>query len=1342
MSAVAPVLDTGGTYYEITIPGNILWMMTTMTNVTTPNLSSTYKVINNINMTGFTLPNTLESICKTTVAAEGPFLGIFDGQGFTITIRLSDVKTTDYFGLFGFVGNGSTAGKSISNLNVVYTGSTFSYTPSPAPAISYLGSLVGYCNKATINNCNITYSNDVVITSTNTTTSSQQYTGGICGRIENTSVLTNSTITFNGTAKILHGGTVAGTISAIRAVGGICGYMGNIANTVTNTLQFCTMYISKDTTLGSEGTGTAQLASKIGGICGGAAGDVILNNCNVLETSTALGGTLFIQNSGSNTIVGTTECNSAVLIGELRQESLLSSNRQITVCEFSLTNFDISFRISYGLGGAIPSRIGCFIGQVYNSTVQPSISSPITNINNITGSAKNITIYNATNNNSSFSFDIGGMFGRMTGMLNVKDCTLTTMNDYTVNFACIAGSGASVTPLNYGGISSFIFLGAIPTSIIPVLTSEDYRIFQNCNLNIGRNTTITIIQNSNPVNTSPNESNIGGMFGKGNSGTITVSSVPAIYPLIIRGCNATYGGDFTIEYTNTVPSTTNATVNNGVFLGGYMGQTRACNVLNCITTFGSNNNIHTMSITADVTVAYNSYMSVGIGQITNAENGAAIIPSLISGCTVKVNGNVTLVNNNNINPASGVTIARQAWNGGLVGRINNASTCTASTLTITGTYDSSAKSSADSATIGGLAGDIISTAALGPSTLSSCQGTIGGACTLNSNINVARRGLVGGMAGLLAASSTLDTNTITYNGSLTMTSTNSSGGIRFLGGLVGLSFDSGNVSSKIITNNSIIVNGAASISLGSTVDNIAGGLFGRLADGTTCSGCSGTFNTLAITSTGTGAGNKIIAGLCGNVLNSATTATATITLTTITVASTTQVISNVNVAGNTTYTGVLFGYVQDAATNAGTSASICTGTFNGRVTLHSNNSGAGAVYMGGIVAYNLRSQISSMTLNLLNGVEMDNISITNLWCYAGLIAGTSGPATTSNIAEIIDSTVNVTGTALIDTNSTSSASIAGGLGGLIDSRFENNTINGNNCVFTINSSATVDGAWAGGLIGSVTNSALQSYNVINNTLNAGSLNINVSSATASFVAGMIGRVQNTGITQKITVSNNSVLVGNTSSLTNVLTNPTVYVALLFASVDTVTLAPPTVITNNTFLTGNMITITASNASPTIYINDLVAFYNASIPTVSNNAAYICKIDPYTLLNFQSYPSTDANGLTIYSTNYPITSEYIVPAVYKIDILPAITVIITCIIPPPAIPSVPVNCCTANICDKNPQVANYDNEVIVNRKGGQALIANVNEIYASQRTNTARIRVTPVFSSYQQYMTYLQSKNSI
>lgn len=1337
MAAVPPNLN--GTYYEITVPGNVVWLMTTMTNGAAPNLTSTYKVTIDIDMTGYTAVNTLESICNTAVATEGPFVGVFDGQGFTITISLPDVKTTDYFGLFGFVGDGSATGASISNLNVVYTGSTFSYTPSPAPAISYLGSLVGYCNTATINNCNITYSNDVVITSTNTTTTSQQYTGGICGRIENTSVLTNSTITFNGTSKILHGGTVAGSITAVRAVGGICGYMGNIANTVTNTLQFCNIYISKDTILGSEGTGTAQLASKIGGICGAAAGDVILDNCKVLETPTASGGTLLIQNSGSNTLVLAAECNPAVLIGELRQEALLSSNRQITVCEFSLANFDISFQINYS--GFLNCNIGCFIGKAYDSTVQAAATRPITNINNISGLAKSISIYNRINAaNSNPGYFMGGMFGKIGGanqmILNVNTCTLTTVNNYTVQFIVIIVSGTAVTPLNYGGITSYVIIGTIPASITDP-TSENYRKYEDCNLNIGGNSTINISQTQPAVTFAPNESTIGGLFGKG----LGVFGPTLTRPLIIRRCNATYGGNFSIVYINTVTSTSTALVSNGVFLGGFIGSTQGCTVSDCNYTFGSiNNNNNTMSITANVTVAYNSYMSLGIGQISNLQS-SSIVPTTISGCHIMVYGNVTLTNNNN-NVIAGSAPVRQAWNGGLVGRINNASTCTASTLTITGTYDSSAKSSTDSATIGGLVGDVISTAALGYSTLSACQGTIGGACTFNSNVNIAFRGLIGGMAGLIAAFGKLDTNTITYNGSLTMISTNSLGaGTRFLGGLVGLSFDSSTLS-KIITNSLITVNGAVVITLGSTVDNIAGGLFGRLADGTTCSGCSGTFNsTLSITSNGTSAGNKIIAALCANVLNNATTAAATITTSSITVASTTQLISNVNLAGNTTYTGILFGLVQDAATNGGTSATTCTGTFNGTVTLHSNNIGVGAVYMGGIVANNIRSQINSMILNLLNGVEMDNISITNLFCNAGLIAGTSGPAATSNIAEIINSTVNVTGTALIDTNSTTSSSIVGGLGGVIDSRFENNTVNGENCAFTINSSATIAGAWAGGLIGSITNTALQSYNVINNTLNAGSLNINVSSAQASHIAGMIGRIQNTGTTQKITVSNNSVLVGNSTSLTNVLTNPTVYVALLFAYVDTVTLPDPTVITNNIFLTANTITITASNASNVIYINDLVAFYNASIPTVSNNSAYICRINPTYLLQFQSYPSADADGLTIYSTNYPITSEYVVPAAYRIDILPAITIIITCMIPPPVIPSVPV-CCTANICDKNPQVANYSNEVIINRKGGQALIANVNEIYAAQRTNTAGIRVTPIFSSYQQYMTYLQSKNSI
>jgi hypothetical protein len=117
MAVVIPILN--GTYYEITVPGNILWMMTTMTNGVAPNLLSTYKVINNITINSADVSgNPLESICKTTVATEGPFQGVFDGQGFTITINLSSIITTNYFGLFGYVGNGSLTGISISNLNI------------------------------------------------------------------------------------------------------------------------------------------------------------------------------------------------------------------------------------------------------------------------------------------------------------------------------------------------------------------------------------------------------------------------------------------------------------------------------------------------------------------------------------------------------------------------------------------------------------------------------------------------------------------------------------------------------------------------------------------------------------------------------------------------------------------------------------------------------------------------------------------------------------------------------------------------------------------------------------------------------------------------------------------------------------------------------------------------------------------------------------------------------------------------------------------------------------------------------------------------------------------------
>jgi hypothetical protein len=1388
----APIIDGDG-YYIIANSSNLYWMMVSMTNVTTPTFTNNFKLTANIDMgvaSGSYTPtaNTLQSICSTTAVGEGPFTGIFDGQKgaaspYTIIIPLSLITTNSYFGLFGFLGSGAPTVASVINLNVVYTGGSFSYTPSPLPAtVSYLGSLVGYCNSATVNNCNVTYNNNVTIThSLGTNTTLQQYTGGICGKIDNLSVLTNSEITFLGTAKLLNGAlnTINGAIFPIRAVGGICGYMGTISTAlpiVLNTLQRCKLKISNDTLLGTDTeiglTSNTQLVNKIGGICGAAVGDIILDNCFVEESVNATGGTLTIQNSKGDKTVASAECNTAVLIGELLLESAYSSNRQIKLCGFTLPKFDISFRISYGEGGGSPSNTACFIGKISNGTIQTSI--PINYINNINGIAKNISIFNKTNNGSGFIFHIGGMFGIIgvaAIMCNIDTCNLTTLQNYSVTFsvATTLVGGFQATPLNYGGITPAVTIGNVPSSILDPNTN-DYRKITNCSLNIGGNTTITITQTPITITGATGQSAIGGLFGLCSAG----SRNNVVYPLIIDNCDATYSGNFNLLYTNIIATLTSTGVNN-LFLGGFIGNSLGCNISNCDNTFGvSTANI--MKISADLKVGYNCYMSAYIAQITNRASGSGQAPSTVTGCTIKVNGNVELLNNNI--PTSTNTV-RQSWNGGLIGRIFNGSECSNSSLEIKGTYTSTATSIGnltstaflpDAVLMGGLVGEISGSGSppnILTSKLLSCIGTVSGNTIFNANENVNFQAQIGGIVGKVTSYLTMDNIKMTYKGTSTLKSVAAGPGSRLIGGIIGLS--SGTVNAlKTIINSDVTFDGivtieaSASSSLPSVpnppnfpanaADGIIGGLFGRLLDGTAVNNCNGIFNSqLNMTNSGTLSGTntslKHMGGLCGHVNNSDTTGTAlaaTIINSSISVKSTTNLLSNASVITSNTRCGVLFGIVQDGTINYGTNASSCTGTFLDKVTLRVNNTNIAVppaqngIYMGGIVGYNVRSIMDSNKL-ILNGLEMDNLSITNTFCAAGLIAGRSESPISGNAARIIDSIVNITGTALLDTNSTIGTSAVGALGGFIDSQFKNNIINGENCIFTLNSSSTEDATLSGGLIGLLTNSqTTQSVDVSNNILKAKSLNLTTSSPIAgsesSYIAGVIGRIN----TSNITVNNNQVLVYDTTSLINSNANQTNNMALVFAGIEG---TGPNTVTNNIFLTVKEIIIRGSNSpQPTVIrINSVTASNTSTNTRPTNNFAYICSINPVTLLDFQSYPTNDANGLTIFGVNYPITSQFIDSYnLYYINILPAITIQIGCIIP---IPPTPITCCTANICNKNPQSANYSNEVIVNRRGGQAMIADVDNQNANKITNTGRIYVKPIFSSYQQYMTYLQSKNA-
>jgi hypothetical protein len=1322
-----PIIDGGDGYYQIATPNNLYWMMATMTNVTVPNISNNFKLTANIDMattaniaTYNPGTNLLQSICSTIVLTEGPFIGIFDGQKgapspYIITIPLSFITTNSYFGLFGFVGNNSAAA-SIINLNIVYTGSTFSYTASTNP--SYLGSLVGFCNKATVNNCNITYSNNVVITHTNTT--GVQHTGGICGRIQNSSTLINSIVTFNGTASILDNCTPSS--NSERNIGGICGYIGALNVNDISTFENCSLKLSSNTKIGSD-TNTRC----VGGICAIAQGRLIVNNCNIVQTPGASGGTFILQNSN---VIRSQFVRMGILFGELNQYSI--TDDEIKNCSFDLSNFDLS--IIGKTSGASPFNIGCLIGCALTGTTAATLK-----INNINATIKSILI-DALNSGSTGNINIaGGIFGDITGPLNINTCLLTCLNNYTIMLMPGQSPNAGLSLCYYGGIAGQANLATVGNLFIPSNTS--YRFIENCDINVGGNTLITINQSSGGLAGSQvGIISAGGLFGQISGGIRTgLPAVPTI-PLIINECNGTFNQNVDISYTFTgVPR---SAALNSIYMGGIAALSSGCDISGCNIIMGSNNN--TILISNNTKNHLNSFMSCGFGQITDLTGGSIPVSTTVYNCNSIINGNMTMQNIPTTNTGM------LSWNGGLVGRINNGSSCLNSSLTIIGALNSIATSTGSSATIGGLVGELLGTSVTLRSTLLSCTGTVSGNTILNANENVNFQAQIGGIVGIVNSFGRLESTEMIYQGTTTLKSTTAGIGARFIGGIVGQSNSAILSASKIIKNviitcnNDIQIISNSSSSTSSGADAILGGLFGKLGDSTACEGCQGIFNSkLTITNSGILASpngsTKLIGGICAQVINvgAASVTPATITTSSIYVGSITELIVDISANTNFTRCGILFGLVQDPAINYGANASLCTGTFNDKVILNVNNTSSGRVIMGGVVGYNVRAMVNSNILNL-NGLEIDNKSNTNSSCYAGIIAGNSESALLNNTGQITNCIVNITGNALLDTNSTTGESVVGILGGLIAAQFENNVINGGMCNFILNSSSSADGVFAGGLIGSITNLQVpQTFSITNNILMANTLIINTSSTLNSYVAGMIGRINTTGIT----INNNLVSVTNNTTLNDLNITSTIYMALLFAGLGGPGITGgPNIITNNTFISYQSIRLVANNSSPTIYISDQVAKNDEIVKsTVTNCNAYVCNMWENYLLNFLSYPVADAEGLTIYGSNYPITSTYISPnKLYKIDILPAITINITCL---PRILTEQITCCTANICNKNPQSANYSNQVIVNRKAGQAMIADVDNQNANKITNTSRINVKPIFSSYQQYMTYLQSKNA-
>ena len=68
------------------------------------------------------------------------------------------------------------------------------------------------------------------------------------------------------------------------------------------------------------------------------------------------------------------------------------------------------------------------------------------------------------------------------------------------------------------------------------------------------------------------------------------------------------------------------------------------------------------------------------------------------------------------------------------------------------------------------------------------------------------------------------------------------------------------------------------------------------------------------------------------------------------------------------------------------------------------------------------------------------------------------------------------------------------------------------------------------------------------------------------------------------------------------------------------------------------------------------------------------------------------------------------------------------------------CAVANVCNANPNTADFDNRNVVTSQSGAQLVTAVSNFYAGAAAGQARPNAPPIFKTYQQMMDYKQRLN--
>ncbi|MES2206387.1 MAG: GLUG motif-containing protein, partial [Pseudomonadota bacterium] len=913
----------GGTLTAYMLVNDVNQLQSTKTNLTTTGIYALGKNINAATTSTWNSGLGFDPIGNNSSGTSTTrFVGKFNGQNNTITGLTINRPTTDYVGLFGYIGKTGTSAniQNIGLINASISGQT------------KVGGLVGNsANGSNISNAYVTGS----VT-----------TGGLIGGVSTAAgTISNSysTATVTGTGSVANiGGLIGqnnsliinsyaiGNVTGASSGNSVGGLVGDNQSTITNSYATGTVSSSSGQNIGglvgynntgglitgaSYSTGSVSAnASNSGGLVGNnaTASSVITGGSYSISTVTNTGNTaggLVGTNSGTisnayakgtvsglSTIGGLVGINSGTITSVFSTGNATGTTKVGALVGQNATAGNINNAYAAGsatgtIAGA--SQVGALVGYnvstITNSYATGNASATSSNINNEIGglvgenNGGTINYSYSTGSVSAGAGNLGGLVGVQTG---ASPSTTNSYWDTTTSgqAASAAGTGQTTSQLlsqaTYSGWDFTNTWYSSDTNTRPILRSEYSTSITNshqlqlintalsASYTLANNIDMSVLSQARDVwgAASTGFVPIGTFTGSLNGQNFTISNLNINRPSTNSvGLFGTLGGSASVSNLGLINSVISGQSNVGALAGFNNGSGTISNVYSTGTISATNNYAGGLVGVLDNSSALisNSYSSASI---TGNTASGGLIGQLFGGTAAN-------------SYASGTVITTSDNPGGLVGENRG---------TITSSYATGNVSSTSGWTVGGLVGSnnggIIKGASYATGNVTGTGNNVGGLAGSNSGTisessyatgSVSAGGSVAG--GLVGNNASTGIITNTYaTGNATANSDGAAGLVGDNSGTISSSYATGSVTSSNGWNSGGLVgiNNSTGVITGSYA---IGSASGNLANSQKIGGLAGANSGSISTSYASGsvAGYSSIGGLVGNNTGNITASYAT-----------------------------------------------------------------------------------------------------------------------------------------------------------------------------------------------------------------------------------------------------------------------------------------------------------------------------------------------------------------------------------------------------------------------------------------------------------------------------------